>query len=82
LDSVVDGGVGVGPDGIEAGVAEQVGDLDGPITRIWLLPAHRPARLCVDPRCLGPVQTTHGIWLRAPELSTQDTRPARRTPRH
>jgi hypothetical protein len=42
--------------------------------------AHRPAKRCVDPRCLGLVQTTHGIWLRAPELSTQDTQSARRTP--
>jgi hypothetical protein len=30
--------------------------------------AHRPARVCVDPRLLGLVQTTHGIWLRALDL--------------
>jgi hypothetical protein len=38
FDSAVDGGAGVGANSVEASVAEQVGDVDGPITRIWLLP--------------------------------------------
>jgi hypothetical protein len=31
--------------------------------------AHRPARVCMDPRSVGLAQTTNGIWLRAPDLA-------------
>jgi hypothetical protein len=45
--------------------------------------AHRPVRMCVDPRSLGLVQTTNGVWLRALDPVPTDSRPAatNKTPR-
>jgi hypothetical protein len=38
--------------------------------------AHRPARGCVDPRCVGLAQTINGIWLRTLDLARNSSRPA------
>ena len=45
--------------------------------------AHRPARVCMDPRSVGLAQTTNGIWLRAPDLAPNRSLPAatKKTPR-